>query len=113
LGLRIRKIIIQVAGELDIEIINGVPFADRIHIFVSICAHITVSEFMKIARGHFSRKIQQKFSEIVKKYWIRHFLGREYFSSTSGNVRDEMINPYIEQHADAHRINQESNFSLD
>ena len=113
LRLRIRALIVQVAEEMGVEIINGVLSADHIHIFASIPPHVAVSEFVKNAKGRSSRKIQQEFPEIGKKYWGRHFWGRGYFSSTSGNVTDEMINAYIDQHADAHRTNHETNISLE
>ena len=113
LRLRVRSIIAQVAEELGVEIVNGVLSSDHVHIFASIPPHIAVSEFVKIAKGRSSRKIQQEFPEIGKKYWGRHFWGRGYFSSTSGNVTDEVINAYIDQHIDAHRINHETNISLE
>ncbi len=113
LRLRVREIIAQVAEEMDIKIINGVLSSDHIHLFVSIPPHIAVSDFVKIAKGRSSRKIQQEFPEIRKRYWGRHFGGRGYFSSTSGNVTDEMINAYLDNHVDAHRVNGLENISLE
>ena len=95
LRLRVRTIIAQVAEELSIRIINGVLSADHIHLFVEIPPHISVSEFVKIAKGRSSRKIQQEFPYLRKKYWGRHFWARGYFSATSGNVTDDVINNYI------------------
>jgi len=113
LRLRMREIIAQVADEMNIKIINGVLSSDHIHVFVSIPPHITVSEFVQKAKGRSSRKIQQEFPEIKKRYWGRHFWGRGYFSSTSGNVTDEMINAYIDSHIDANRTENVNNISLE
>ena len=113
LRLRVREIIAQVAEEMDIKIINGVLSADHIHLFVSIPPNVAVSEFVKKAKGRSSRKIQQEFPEIRKRYWGRHFWGRGYFSSTSGNVTDEIINAYLDQHVDAHRSDNLNNLSLE
>jgi putative transposase len=113
LRLKVRSIIAQVADEMRIQIINGVLSADHIHIFASIPPHIAVSDFVKIAKGRSSRKIQQEFPAIGKKYWGRHFWGRGYFSSTSGNVTDDIINAYINDHTDAHKPDNEGNFSLE
>ena len=113
LRLRIREIIAQVADEMNIKIINGVLSSDHIHVLVSIPRHITVSEFVQKAKGRSSRKIQQEFLELKKKYWGRHFWGRGYFSSTSGNVTDEMINAYIDGHIDANRMENLNNISLE
>ncbi len=113
LRLRVRQIIAQVAEEMGIKIINGVLSADHIHVFVAIPPHIAVSEFVKIAKGRSSRKIQQEFPEIRKRYWGRHFWGRVFFSTTSGNVTDEIINAYLDNHVDAHRPDNENNISLE
>ncbi len=113
LRLRVREIIAQVAEEMDVKIINGVLLNDHIHVFVSIPPQIAVSEFVKKAKGRSSRKIQQEFPEIRKRYWGRHFWGRGYFSSTSGNVTDEVITAYLDNHVDAHRCENINNISLE
>jgi putative transposase len=113
LRLRVREIIAQVAEEMDVKIINGVLSNDHIHVFVSIPPQIAVSEFVKKAKGRSSRKIQQEFPEIRKRYWGRHFWGRGYFSSTSGNVTDEVITAYLDNHVDAHRCENINNISLE
>ncbi len=113
IGERIRDIIAQVAEERGVQIINGVVSAEHLHLFVSIPPHVCVSDFVKHAKGRSSRKIQQEFAELRKKYWGRHFWGRGYFSTTSGNVTDEVIDAYISNHIDAHRPDNISNFSLE
>ena len=113
LRLRVREIIAQAAEQMGIRIVNGVLSADHIHVFVEIPPHVSVSEFVKIAKGRSSRKIQQEFPEIRKKYWGCHFWGRGFFSSTSGNVTDEVINNYIDNHVDAHKSDNINNISLD
>ena len=110
---RIREEIAQVSDELGIKICNGVLSADHVHIFVEIPPHISVSEFVKIAKGRSSRKIQQEFPNIKKEYWGRHFWGRGFFSSTSGNVTDDIINAYINNHTDSFQSNNLSNISLE
>ena len=75
--------------------------------------HIAVSDFVKIAKGRSSRKIQQEFREIQKRYWGKHFWGRGYFSSTSGNVTDDIINAYINGHVDANNSSNLDNISLE
>ena len=100
---RVRTIIAQVAEESGVKILNGVVSSDHIHLFVSIPPHLPVSEFVKRAKGRSSRKVQQEFSELRKHYWGQHLpvpervWARGYFSATSGNVTDEMIDEYIRQ----------------
>jgi putative transposase len=113
LRVRVREIIAQAAEELGIRIINGVLSADHVHIMAEIPPHISVSQFVKAAKGRSSRKIQQEFPEIRKTYWGCHFWGRGFFSSTSGNVTDDIINNYINNHSDAHQSNNVNNISLE
>jgi putative transposase len=113
LRIRIREIIAQSAEEMHIKIINGVISADHVHIFAEIPPHLAVSEFVKIANGRSSRKIQQEFPHLKKEYWGRHFWARGFFSSTSGNVTDDIINAYINNHSEAFQSQNISNISLE
>ena len=110
---RVRTIIAQVAEESGVKILNGVVSSDHIQLFVSIPPHLPVSEFVKRAKGRSSRKVQQEFPELRKRYWGQHFWARGYFSATSGNVTDEMTDEYINNHYDARKQNGEENISLE
>ena len=113
LRLRIREIIAQAAEDKGVRIVNGVLSSDHVHMFVEIPPHVSVRDFVKIVKGRSSKKIQQEFPHIQKQYWGRHFWGRGYFSTTSGNVTDEVINNYINNHTDAHRSDNYANISLE
>ena len=110
---RVREIVAQIAEEMDVKILNGVVSKDHIHIFVDIPPKVAVSDFVQKAKGRSSRKVQQEFLEIKKRYWGRHFWARGYFSATSGNVTDEIINEYIDRHADARESNNVNNIQLE
>lgn len=43
-----------------------------------------------------SRKLQQDFPDLGKKYWGQHMWARGYFAVSSGNVTDEDWKKYIE-----------------
>jgi putative transposase len=111
--IRVREIIAQVAEEMNIRIVNGVVSSDHLHILVSIPPQIAVSEFVQRAKGRSSRRIQQEFPELKKTYWGKHFWGRGYFSTTSGNITDEVINEYINNHMEAHQPTSISNIRLE
>jgi putative transposase len=57
--LRVREIIRQVCSEMGVTIINGVLSCDHVHMFVEIPPHVSVSDFVRRAKGRSSRKIQQ------------------------------------------------------
>ncbi len=54
--------------------------------------HIRIYEFVQKARGISSKKMQEELPILKQKYWGRHLGARGYFSATSGNVTDDIIN---------------------
>ena len=110
---RSRELIAQVCEELGIKIVNGVVSSDHIHLFVEIPPHVSVSEFVQKAKGRSSRRLQEEYPALRKRYWGRHFWARGYFSSTSGNVTDDMINDYINRHSDANEPEGSGNIRLE
>ena len=110
---RVRDVIAQVSEEMGIKIENGVLSSDHIHVFVNVPPHIKISDFVQKAKGRSSKRIQEEFPELRKKYWGRHFWARGYFSSTSGNVTDDMINEYINNHSDANEPKSATNIRLE
>ena len=97
---RVRDIIRQVCRELGVEIVKGVLSSDHIHMFVSVPPNVAISALMQRVKGRSSHKIQIEFPAIRKRYWGRHFWARGYFCTTTGNITDEIILQYINQHTD-------------
>ena len=97
-GKRVREIIRQDCASMDIQIISGVISSDHIHLFISYPPKLSVSEIVKKLKGRSSRKVQQEFTELRRRYWGRHFWGIGYGAFSSGNVTDEMIQQYIAHH---------------
>lgn len=98
---RVREIIKQVCAEMGVTIINGVLSRDHVHMFVEIPPSIAVSDFVRRAKGRSSRKIQQEFEHIRKRYWGQRFWARGYFSTTSGNITATVILNYLNNHLQA------------
>lgn len=65
--LRVREIIRQVCAEMGVTIVNGALSRDHVHLFVEIPPHVSVSDFVRRAKGRSSRKIQQEFEHIRKR----------------------------------------------
>jgi putative transposase len=95
---RVRDIIRQVCEELGVQIVSGVLSRDHVHMFVDIPPKISVSDFVRRAKGRSSRKVQQEFPEIRRRYWGCRFWARGYFCTTSGNITDEVIENYLASH---------------
>src|SRR6056297_3496529 len=87
----IRKIIIQTCDELGVHIVKGVLARDHVH--------MSLSDVMQRIKDRSSRRIQMEFPDLRKRYWGRRFWARGYFSTTSGNVTDDVIRQYLELHS--------------
>ena len=98
LRLRVREIIRQVCAENGVEIIRGVLSSDHIHMFVSVPPKLAISDLVRKMKGRSSRKIQQEYPQIRKRYWGQRFWGRGYFSTTSGAITQDIVLQYLEQH---------------
>ncbi len=85
---------------MGVTIVSGVLSTNHIHMFVEILPSIAVSFFMLKIKGRSSRKIQQEFPELQKRFWGQRFWARGYFCTTSGNITDDMILQYLEQYSD-------------
>ena len=94
---RARDLIREICRTNDVEIIKGHVAIDHIHLLVSMPPFLSVSKLMGYIKGKSSRKLQQEFGEIRRKFWGQHLWARGYFAASSGNVTDEIIKTYIEQ----------------
>ena len=96
---RIRPIIIQTCEELGVHIVKGVLARDHVHMFLSIPPKLSLSDVMQRIKCRSSRRIQMEFPDLRKRYWGRRFWARGDFSTTSGNVTDDVIRQYLELHS--------------
>ncbi|WP_419901640.1 IS200/IS605 family transposase [Kiloniella sp.] len=96
--LRIREITRQICAQLGVTIVKGVLSDNHVHMFVEIPPRLSVSDFLQKVKGCTSRKIQQEFPELRKRYWGQRFWARGYFCTTAGNVTEQTILDYIENH---------------
>lgn len=88
----------QICEAHEVNILSGVVSSDHVHLYVSIPPQISASKLVMKLKGRTSRKIQQEFPEIRKRYWGQHFWARGYYCASSGNVTDELIREYIAKH---------------
>ena len=97
-GKRIRDLIRQVCDSNDIQIIKGVVSKDHVHLYISYPPKLSVSEMMRRIKGRSSRKIQDEFPQLSKRYWGKHFWGIGYAAFSAGHITDEMVQEYLEDH---------------
>jgi len=95
---RCREILIQISDSEDVQILKGVVSKDHIHMHIEYPAKLSISNFVKRLKGRSSRRIQDEFPELKKRYWGRHFWAIGYGAWSTGNITDEMVNEYLEHH---------------
>ena len=111
-GERIRELIRQTCDAQDIEIIQGVVSKDHVHLYVSYPPKLSVSDMVKRFKGRTSRKIQQEFPHLSKRYWGKHFWAVGYAAFSSGHVTDDIIKEYIKHHK-KHPNHNDDDFRLE
>ncbi|MCI6266594.1 MAG: IS200/IS605 family transposase, partial [Erysipelotrichaceae bacterium] len=81
-------------------IIKGSISKEHVHMLVSCPPNISVSQMMQYLKERSSKKLQEEFSELKRKYWGQHIWTTGYFCRTVGTVTNEMIKEYIENQTD-------------
>ena len=109
---RSRMLLIQICDAEDIEILKGVVSKDHVHMHINYRPKQSISDIVKKLKGRSSRKLQEEFSELKKRYWGQHFWAIGYGCWSTGNITDEMVNEYLEHHRKPSGNNDE-NFILE
>lgn len=96
--VRCRMILMQICEAEDVLILKGVVSSDHVHMHINYRPSQSVSDIVKKLKGRSSRKLQQEFPQLSKRYWGRHFWAIGFGCWSSGNITDEMVNNYLEHH---------------
>ena len=96
--VRCRTILIQICEAEDVRILKGVVSSDHVHIHVEYRPSQSISDIVKRLKGRSSRKLQEEFPELGKRYWGRHFWAIGYGCWSTGNITNEMVDEYLEHH---------------
>ena len=91
---------IQICDAEDVQILKGVVSKDHIHMHVEYPARLSVSDLVKRLKGRSSRRLQDEFPILKKRYWGQHFWAIGYGGWSTGNITDEMVQEYLEHHRD-------------
>jgi putative transposase len=98
LKIRCRTLIKQICEAEDVVILSGVVSSDHVHLHIEYLPSKTISDVVKKLKGRTSRRIQEEFPHISKRYWGRHFWAIGYGAWSTGNITDEMVQQYLEHH---------------
>ena len=90
----------RVCDSEDVRILKGVVGKDRVHMHVKHPSKLSLSKLVKRLQGRGSRRLQDEFPYLKKKYWGRHFWAIGYGVWSTGNITEEMGQEYLEHHRD-------------
>ena len=93
---RARDLIRQTCQMRDVMVVRGAVAADHVHMLVSAPPHLAPSKLVQYVKGRSSRRLQEEFSHLRKRYWGRHLWARGYFCATVGAVNERTVREYIE-----------------
>ena len=101
---RLKEIIIQVANELNVEIIEMETDKDHIHILADIDPSFGVMKFIKTAKGRSSRILRDEFAFLKSR--LPTLWTNSCFISSVGGAPLEVIKQYIENQQISERPKQ-------
>ncbi len=107
---RTRDMIRQVCMSRELTIIEGHVSIDHVHILVSCPPTLSPAKIVQYIQGVSSRKLQEEFSHLQKRYWGQPLWARGYFCATVGAVTHEQIQEYIAKHEEQ---SPDENFHVD
>ena len=93
---RARDLIRLVCEARDVTIVRGAVSPDHIHMLLSAPPDLSPAKMVMYIKGRSSRKLQDEFPELRKRYWGQHLWARGYFCATVGAVDEATIREYIE-----------------
>ena len=93
---RTRDLIRQICEAREVVIVRGSVSPDHVHMLLSASADLAPAKLVQYIKGGSSRKLQDEFPELRKRYWGQHLWVRGYFCATVGAVDEATICEYIE-----------------
>ena len=93
---RARDLLRQICQAREAVIIRGAVAPDHIHMLVSAPPERAPAKLVPYLKGRSSRRLQDEFPELRKRYWGQHLWARGYFCASVGAVDEDTIKKYIE-----------------
>ena len=76
----------QICQAREVVIVRGAVAPDHIHMLVSSPANLAPAKLVQYLKGRSSRRLQDEFPKLRKKYWGQHLWARGYFCASVGAV---------------------------
>jgi len=92
---RCRELVKQICDVEDIRILKGVVSKDHVHTHIEYRPSLNISDIVKRLKGRTSRRLQEEYPALSKRYWGRHFWAIGYGVWSTGNITDAMVEEYL------------------
>ena len=93
---RARDLLRQICQARGAVVVRGAVSPDHIHMLVSCEPDMAPAKLVQYLKGRSSRRLQDEFPDLRKRYWGQHLWARNYFCASVGAVDEETIKKYIE-----------------
>ena len=104
--VRCRDLLAQVCDAEDVRVLKGVVSKNHVHMHIEYPPSKSVSDWVKRMKGRSSRRLQEEYPALSKRYWGRHFWAIGYGAWSTGNITEEAVQEYLEHHR--HPSNREN-----
>lgn len=101
IAIRLKEIVLEVAKEEEVEIVEMETDCDHVHILAQIHPQLGVNKFAKRIKGRSFRVLREQFPELKKK--LPTLWTNSYFVSTSSAAPLGAIKKYIENQQTSER----------
>ena len=99
---RARELIRQTCERREVQIVRGAVSAEHVHMLVSAAlapatqGAAPVAKWVQYVKGRSSRRLQDEFPQLKKRYWGQQLWARGYFCATVGAVNEDTVRESIE-----------------
>jgi len=95
---RCRDLVRQICESEDAKILKGVVIKDHVHIHIEYPPLTSISDLVRRLKGRTSRRLQEEYPELGKRYWGRHFWAIGYGAWGAGTITAKMVEEYLDHH---------------
>ena len=92
--VRLKEIVVQVATELRVDILELEVMPDHVHILCEVDPQFGIHKFVRRAKGRSSRLLRQEFAALRSR--LPTLWTNAYFVATVGGAPRSVIKQYIE-----------------
>jgi putative transposase len=95
---RMEEIMRAVCADFECELVELNGEHDHVHLLVNFPPKVALSKLVNSLKGASSRRLRQKYPELVRHYWrAQRLWSGSYFAGSAGGAPLSIVKHYIEQ----------------